>query len=96
MSNSELLEFCVEKLHAEDYRDYILFNLSIALEAAKHDDSILEVDKMVNIKDITGISPSYELYNYIDSHYEDISLLELGGDDKCDLMNLIVDYTKGV
>ncbi len=96
MSNNELLEYCVEKLRAEDYRDYILFNLSLALEVAKHDDSILEVDKMVNIKDITGVFPSYELYNYIDSHYEDISLLELGEDDKSDLINLIVDYTKGV
>ncbi|WP_395546773.1 MULTISPECIES: hypothetical protein [unclassified Lacrimispora] len=93
---NELLKYCVGKLHAEGYSDYILFNLSLALEAAKHGDSILEVDKMVNIRDITGISPSYDLFNYIDSYYGDVSLLELGEDDKNDLMNLITEYTNGI
>jgi hypothetical protein len=84
-----LIERITDKLHADGYQGYIQCNLGEALEVARYDGSILDLDRILILQSILGFNVSYELYAMIDASYDDIDILEFTEEDKPELMELV-------
>ena len=76
----------------EDY-SYAEDNPMETLEVAKHNGCLPDLDNMVNIKGIVGHPITWDMYSYIDYHY-DGSLMELTGMDLFKLEWLLADYVE--
>lgn len=84
-----LVEKISDRLHAEGYKGYISLHLGEALEVARNGGSILDLDRIIILKDILGFNVSYNLFTMIDAQYNDVDLLEFTEDDKAELMELV-------
>jgi DNA integrity scanning protein DisA with diadenylate cyclase activity len=78
---NELVEKCDNRLSNLGYKDYIEENIGEALDVVKHGGNLYDLDNIIHLKDIMRMSVSYELYSYINSHYDD-SVLELGEENR--------------
>lgn len=86
---NNLVETCDAYLSNPGYEEYIREHLGEAIDVAKHNGCLLDLDNIVYLKEMLGINVSYELYSYIDSCY-DCSLLEV--EDKEELFSLLEGY----
>lgn len=86
-----LAEKCADKL-SSDYESYILENLGESIEVVKHDGCILDLDRILLLKEIMGISISWEVYQFIDGYFDDEDLLEFAANDKEELLRVLDGY----
>lgn len=82
-----LAEKCADKL-SSDYESYILENLGESIEVVKHDGCI----RILLLKEIMGISISWEVYQFIDGYFDDEDLLEFAANDKEELLRVLDGY----
>lgn len=87
----ELVSTCDARLSNPGYEGYIKEHLGEALDVAKHDGCLIDLDNIVYLKEVLGINVSYELYSYIDSCY-DCSLLEV--ENKEELFTVLRGYIR--
>lgn len=73
--------------------EYLELNASEAVEVAKNGGDIYDLDNMLHLRELLGFSVSYNLYHYIDNHY-DGGILELEKEDFPALVWLVEDYVK--
>lgn len=83
---------CYNDLMENDY-GYAESNPLEAIECAVNNGCMIDFDNMVYLKELLGIDISYDLYSFIDKHY-DGGLMELDKSDLPYLKWLINDYIR--
>lgn len=81
-------------LSENDMYNYVEENLTEAIECAKLEGNLYDLDYMIHLKKLLNMSISYKLYSYIDDKY-DGSILELDEKDINMIRQWIVEYVKG-
>lgn len=84
-----LVETCDARLSNPGYKEYIKEHLGEAIDVAKHDGCLIDLDNIVYLKEQMGMNISYEMYSYIDSCF-DCSLLDV--EIKEELFEVLEDY----
>lgn len=78
-------------------KNYILATMGAAIDVAHHEGNIYDLDGIVALSKALGFQVSYELYSFINSRTDDISLLEINEQDECTmkrLEHLVRQYAK--
>ena len=83
---------CYNDLMENDY-EYAKSNPLEAIECVVNNGCMIDFDNMVYLKELLGIDISYDLYSFIDKHY-DGGLMELDKSDLPYLKWLINDYIR--
>lgn len=81
--------------NGEDYREYIEKHLGEAIDVAKHHGSLFDLDQILHLKDLLGITVSYDLYHYINGKLDDLAPVDLGLEDRVELYTWVIEYANG-
>ncbi len=84
-----LVETCDARLSNPGYEEYIKEHLGEAIDVAKHDGCLIDLDNIVYLKEVLGMNVSYKMYSYIDSCF-DCSLLDV--EIKEEFFEVLEDY----
>lgn len=84
-----LVETCDARLSNPGYEEYIKEHIGEAIDVAKHDGCLIDLDNIVYLKEQMGMNISYEMYSYIDSCF-DCSLLDV--DIKEEFFEVLENY----
>lgn len=88
---AELVDVMDAAFSLPGYKDYINENFGVALDVAHDGNCMSDLDCIVHLSKLLGFKVSYNLYCYIDNHYDE-SLLELTKEDLPELWKIIDSY----
>lgn len=85
----ELAKTLDTMLSNSGYSEYIKAHLGEALDVARHQGTLIDLDHIIDLEEKLGFHVSYELYSYIDSQCDE-SLFDIKDIDE--LMAYVFDY----